>query len=110
MEFKSLYFVQTILVCKLHVIILGGSDGNESACIVRDSGVIPELGRFSGEKNGNPLLDSCLENLMDRGAWQIIVHRGHRESDMTEQLTLPFFRFPFSYIKKNVAHNILSFL
>ena len=49
-----------------------------------------------------------LENLMDRGAWQIIVHRGHRESDMTEQLTLPFFRFPFSYIKKNVAHNILS--
>ena len=72
--------------------------------------MIPELGRFSEEKNGNPFQYSCLENLMDRGAWQIIVHQGHKESDMTEQLTLSFFRFGFSYIKKNVAHNILSFL
>ena len=87
MEFKSLFF-QAVLVSKLHVIIPGGSVGKESGCIVRDSGVIPELGRFSGEKYGNPLRYSCLENLMDRGASQIIVHRGHKESDMTEQLTL----------------------
>ena len=27
-----------------------------------------------GEGNGNPLQYSCLENSMDRGAWQVIVH------------------------------------
>ena len=38
----------------------------------RDS--IPGLGRSSGEENGNPLQDSCLENSMNRGAWQATVH------------------------------------
>ena len=28
-----------------------------------------------GEENGNPLQYSCLENPMDRGAWQAIIHR-----------------------------------
>ena len=32
------------------------------------------LGRFFGEENGNPLQYSCLENSMDRGAWQATVH------------------------------------
>ena len=35
----------------------------------RDSSLIPESGRSSGEGNGNPLQDSCLENSMNRGAW-----------------------------------------
>ena len=34
----------------------------------RDAGLIPALGRFPGEGNGNPLQYSCLENLIDRGA------------------------------------------
>ena len=34
------------------------------------SGLIPGLGRSSGEGKGNPLQHSCLENPMDRGAWQ----------------------------------------
>ena len=34
-----------------------------------DMGLIPGLGRSLGEGNGNPLQYSCLENLMDRGAW-----------------------------------------
>ena len=38
-------------------------------------GLIPELGRSPGEGNGNPLQYSCLENPMDRGAWQATVHR-----------------------------------
>ena len=38
-------------------------------------GLIPRLGRSSGEGNGNPLLYSCLENPMDRGAWKAIVYR-----------------------------------
>ena len=37
---------------------------------VRDMGVIPGWGRSPGEGNGNPLQYSCLENPMDRGAWQ----------------------------------------
>ena len=36
---------------------------------IGDLGSIPELGRFPGEGNGNPLQYSCLENFMDRGAW-----------------------------------------
>ena len=35
---------------------------------------IPRSGRFPGEGNGNPLQYSCLEDPMDRGAWQAIVH------------------------------------
>ena len=36
--------------------------------------LIPGLGRSSGKENGNPLQYSCLENPMDRGAWQATVH------------------------------------
>ena len=60
--------------------------GKESACKAGDSGSIPVSGRSSGEGNGNPLQYSCLENSMDRGAWQAKVHRV-AGSDTTEQLT-----------------------
>ena len=46
----------------------------ESACSAGDPGSIPDLGRFPGEGNGNPLQYPCLENLMDRGAWWATVH------------------------------------
>ena len=47
----------------------GGSDGKGSVYNAGDPGLIPGLGRFPGEGNGNPLQDYCLENPMDRGAW-----------------------------------------
>ena len=50
------------------------SVGKESACNAEDLGSIPGLGRSSGEGNGNPLQYSCLENPIDRGAWQATVH------------------------------------
>ena len=50
---------------------------------IRDAGSIPGLGRFSGEGNGPPFQYSCLENPMDRGAWQAIVHEIIKELDMT---------------------------
>ena len=50
---------------------------------VRDTGLIPGSGRSPGERNGNPLQDSNLENSMDRGAWQVTVH-GVAESDTIE--------------------------
>ena len=48
----------------------GGSDGKESACNAGDLGSILRLERFPEEGQGNPLQYACLENLMDRGAWQ----------------------------------------
>ena len=48
----------------------GGSDSKESAHNVGDTNLIPGLGRSPGERNGYPLQYSCLENSMDRGAWQ----------------------------------------
>ena len=54
----------------------------------RDKSSIPGWGRSLGGENGNPLQYSCLENSMDRGAWQAAtVHGVAKESDMTEQLT-----------------------
>ena len=66
-------------VDKLNIIILdmgfpGGSDGKESACNAGDLDSIPELRRSPREGNGNPLQYSCLENSLDREAWQAIVH------------------------------------
>ena len=53
---------------------LGGSDGEESACNAGDPDSIPGSERSPGEGNGNLLQHSCLENPMDRGAWQATVH------------------------------------
>ena len=46
-----------------------GSDGKASAYNAGHLGSIPGWERSSGEGNGNPLQYSCLENLMDGGAW-----------------------------------------
>ena len=51
----------------------GDSDGKES-CNAGDLGLIPVLGRSLREGIGYPLQYSCLENSIDRGAWQAIVH------------------------------------
>ena len=42
---------------------------------LRDVDLIPGLGRFPGERHGNPFQYFCLENPMDRGSWQAMVHR-----------------------------------
>ena len=52
----------------------GGSDGKASVYNAGDPGSIPGLGRSPGEGNGNPLQDYCLENPMNRRAWQATVH------------------------------------
>ena len=52
----------------------GVSGDKESACNVGDPSSIPGSERSPGEGNGNPLQYSCLENPMDRGVWQDIVH------------------------------------
>ena len=65
----------------------GGSDGKVSAYNAGDPGSIPGLGRSPGERNGNPLQYSCLENSMDGGAWQATAHASAcRQSDMIKCL------------------------
>ena len=50
---------------------------------IRDASLIPRWGRSPGGGHSNPLQYSCLENPMNKGAWQAIVHR-ITELDMTE--------------------------
>ena len=52
----------------------GDSDDKESACNVGNLGWIPGSGRSPGEGNCCTLQYSCLENSMDRGAWQATDH------------------------------------
>ena len=59
-----------------------GSDSKAFAYNVGDLRSIPGLGRSPGEGNVNPLQYSSLENPMERGGWQAIVH-GVTELDMT---------------------------
>ena len=53
-----------------------------------DTGAIPGSGRSSGEGTGNPLLYSCLENSVGRGAWRATVHGVAKSQIMTDGLTL----------------------
>ena len=59
--------------------------GKESVCNAGDTGLIPGLRRSPGEGNDNPLQYSCLENPMERGAWEGGCSPwGRKESDTTE--------------------------
>ena len=69
----------------------GGSDGKESACSAGDSGSISVSGRSPGDGNGNPLHYSCLENPMDRGAWQATVHGVAKSWTRQSDFTFTFF-------------------
>ena len=77
----------------------GGSEVKASACNAGDLGLIPGLGKYPGEGNGNPLQYSCLKNPMDGGAWWTTVHgvaeSRTRLSDFTLTFTFTFYEgFP----------------
>ena len=55
-----------------------------------DPSSIPGSGRSPGRGHGNPLQYSCLENPMDRAAWQAYIPWGYKESNTTERLSLFF--------------------
>ena len=55
---------------------------------IKDTSLIPGLGRSPGRGHGSPLLYSCLENPMDRGAWWAIVHGVTKSQTGLEQLSM----------------------
>ena len=70
-----------------------GSEVKASACNAGDLGSIPGSGRSSGEGNGDPFQYSCLENLVDGGAWLATV-QGVEKS----QTGLSNFTFTFNWV------------
>ena len=65
--------------------------GKESICNARDTrdaGSIPGSGRSPGEGHGNPLQYSCLENPIDKGAWQATVHGVAKSQTWLKRLSI----------------------
>ena len=62
-------------------VVLGVKNPPANAGDLRDTDSIPGSGRSPGGRNGNPLQYSCLENPMDRRAWQATVHGATEESE-----------------------------
>ena len=80
---KVFFFLRsqnTIMYKKLNMDFTSGSAGKESACNAGDLGLIPGLGRSSGEGKGNPLQYSGLENSVGC----IVSPWGYKELDVTE--------------------------
>ena len=70
--------------------LLRGSEVKVSASNAGDPGLIPGLGRSPGERNGNPLQYSCLENPMDGGVWWAMVHGVAKSRTRLSDLTFTF--------------------
>ena len=58
-----------------------------------DAGSILGLGRSPGERHGNPLQYSCLENPMDKGAWQATIQRVTKSWAQLKQLSTQAHKF-----------------
>ena len=66
-----------------------GSDGKASVYNAGDPGSIPGSGRSAGERNGNPLQYYCLENPMNREAWQATVHGAAKSQTRLSDVPVP---------------------
>ena len=63
----------------------------------RDACSIPRLGRFPGEGHGNPHQYSCLDNPMDRGAWQATVYRVAQSQTRLKWLSIGQYSIVYMY-------------
>ena len=77
-----------------------------------DTDSTPGSGRFPGEENGNPFQNSCLRNLMNRGAWWAAVHGVTESDDLAISLSLKIFVsvFEVKLLKKKIDDIKLGFL
>ena len=72
----------------------------QMACNAGDPGSVPGSKRHPGEGNGNPVQYSCLENLMDRGAWQAAVMGSQRVGhDSATNTLIGFMNFTVKIMK-----------
>ena len=69
----------------------------------RDMGLIPRLGRFPGGGNGKLIQYSCLENPMDRGAWQATVHGVTKSRTLLKCLSMHICRWLLSNSKSFIV-------
>ena len=76
LESKNITFL-----CCCSSVFPGGPSGKESTCNAGDLGSIPGWGGSPGDRKGNPLQCSCLEDSMARGAWRACSPWGRKESD-----------------------------
>ena len=73
---------------------------------VKDTGLISGLGRSPGEGKDNPLQYSCLENPMDRDAWQATVHRVAKNWTRLKQRSVYMHGiWDLVYPTRNLAHD-----
>ena len=97
------FLATPILICHMYMGFPGSSAGKESACNTGDLGLIPGLGRSSGEEKGYPLQYSGLENPMD-----CIVHEvtknGTQLSDFQEMQVQSLGQAD-SLAEENVTHS-----
>ena len=75
-------------------VALGIKKAPANAEDVRNAGSVPGLGRSPEGEHGNPLQYSCLENLMDRGAWWATVHGFTKSRTQLKQLSTKENPFP----------------
>ena len=86
-------WLSNILLC-IYTILCGFPGGASGIKPTSNTGnTIPGLGRSPEGGHGNPLQYSCLENPMDRGAWQTVVHRAAKSQTRLKWLSMhtPFF-------------------
>ena len=104
----ALFFFHSKANPSFHLGFPDGSDCKENARDAGDLGLIPELGRLPREGNGYPLQYFCLENLMDRGAWQAVIHgiakSWTRLSYYTTTNELENVLFEMIFIKLEISH------
>ena len=84
---SAVYVVVLLKYSFLSFVFPGGSVGKESACNAGDLGLIFGLGKSPGGGHGNPLQYSYLENPHGQRSLAGYSPCGHKESDMTEQLS-----------------------
>ena len=78
---------------------------------IRDTGLILGSGRSPEGRHGNPLQYSCLENPMDRGAWQATVHSVAKSRTQLKRLSMHacmFYIYIYSTGKKSESHSVMS--
>ena len=63
------YNIDPYTMIRASQVVLVVKNPPASAGDIKDKGSIPGTGRCPGRRHGNLLQYSCLENIMDRGAW-----------------------------------------